>query len=59
MSYSEQYSNRLELDLISLLRKKFYGGAQNVIRFHIALNLGENVFFAIQDLVDIESSRFR
>ena len=30
-----------------------------LINFYITLNLGENVFFAIQNLVDIQSSRFR
>ena len=43
---------------MDLFRKKV--GPKNLIRFHIALNLGEKLFFlAIQNLVDIQSSRFR
>ena len=39
--------------------KKSKVGPKNLIRFHIALNLGEKCFFfAIQNLVDIQSSRF-
>ena len=45
---------------MDLFRKKSKLGPKNLIRFYIALNLGEKwVFFAIQNLVDIQSSRFR
>ena len=58
MSDSEQFLNRLELDLISLLvnfsselgqiggsvKKKVQSGATNLIRFYIALNWGEKWF---------------
>ena len=58
MSDSEQSSNRLQLDLISILvyfsyelwkiggsfEKKVQSGATNLIRFYIALNLGEKWF---------------
>ena len=72
MSDSEQCSNRLELDLVLVnfscelgqiggsFQKKSKVGPKNLIRFYIALNLGEKCFFfAIQNLVDIQSSRFR
>ena len=62
-----------QLDLISILvnfscelgqisgsfQKKIQSGPKNLIRFYIALNLEDNFFFAIQNLVDIQSSRFR
>ena len=62
MSDSEQCSNRLELDLISLLvnfsyelgqiggsfEKKVQSEAKNLIRFYIALNWGRKMVFAIQ-----------
>ena len=58
MSDSEQCLNQLELYLISLLvnlsyalgqidgsfQKKVYGGAKNLIMFHIALNWEEKLF---------------
>ena len=62
------------LDLISILvnfscelgqiggsfqKKNPKWGPKNLIRFYIALNLGEFFFFAIQNLVDIQSSRLR
>ena len=44
---------------MDLFRKKSKVGPKNLIRFYIALNLGEKCFFfAIQNLVDIQSSRF-
>ena len=44
---------------MDLLRKKSYVGAKNLIMFYIALNLWEKCcFFAIQNLVDIQSNRF-
>ena len=62
MSDSEQCSNRLQLDLISILvnfsydlgkiggsfEKKTQSGATNLIRFYIALNWEEKCFFAVQ-----------
>ena len=75
MSDSEPCSNRLELDLILILvnfscelgqiggyfqKKNPKWGPKNLIRFYIALNLGEKwFFFVIQNLVDIQSSRLR
>ena len=59
-SDSEQFSNRLQLDLILILvnfelgqiggsfEKKVQSGVTNLSRFYIALNWGEKCFFPIQ-----------
>ena len=44
---------------MDLFRKKSKVGPKNLIRFYIALNLGEKwFFFAIQNLVDIQIADF-
>ena len=55
-------SNRFSCELGqiggSFERKKSKVGAKNLIRFYIALNLGEKCFFEIEKFVDIQSNRF-